>query len=73
MRFSNINYLHAKFVPMHKNIVLCDELPEDYLRNLDHFLQEWESQAESIQVNTSGSTGNPKTLNLSKKKDDSLG
>lgn len=53
---------------MHKNIVLCDGLSPDYLQEIELFLTEWQSPTDFIEVDTSGSTGNPKTIKLSKKK-----
>lgn len=53
---------------MHKNIVLCDGLSPDYLQEIELFLTEWHSPTDFIEVNTSGSTGDPKTIKLSKKR-----
>lgn len=65
---NNNNYLKAKFVPMHKSIELCDGLSSEYLRDIEKFIAEWESQAEHITVFTSGSTGKPKPIQLAKNK-----
>ena len=39
---------------------------------LYHFLKDWFSKKEFIYVKTSGSTGSPKKIKLSKKKNDCL-
>ncbi len=51
---------------MHKSIDLCDGLTDQYLEDIENFIAEWESHADFIEVQTSGSTGNPKTIQLKK-------
>ncbi len=51
---------------MHKSIVLCDALSTEYLQEIENFLTEWESNKTTIVVHTSGSTGAPKEITLTK-------
>ena len=51
---------------MHKSIDLCDVLGPEYLQEIENFIAEWESQSDFIEVQTSGSTGNPKRILLKK-------
>lgn len=53
---------------MYKNSVLCDGLTTDYLQDITLFIQEWLGKSNTITVHTSGSTGQPKELKLSKEK-----
>lgn len=52
---------------MHKSIDLCDGLSPEYLQEIENFIAEWGSSSDFITVNTSGSTGIPKTIHLKKK------
>lgn len=51
---------------MHKSIELCDGLSLSYIRDIENFIAEWESNSSSIIVQTSGSTGAPKQIEISK-------
>lgn len=53
---------------MLKNIHFCDGLTDDYLQDIKSFIEEWKSAADEILVQTSGSTGPPKTIRLLKSK-----
>lgn len=53
---------------MYKNSILSDGLAPDYLQGINDFIQEWEGVKTTIEVFTSGSTGEPKRLLLEKEK-----
>ena len=52
----------------YKEIFKIDkDLLDDLDPEINKFLEFWKSSKESITVNTSGSTGNPKKINLKRK------
>lgn len=52
--------------PMIKDIVYSDGLSPDYLQSVHQFIDEWFSESDHIIVQTSGSTGLPKSIPLLK-------
>ena len=44
------------------------DLAEPWLKSFQNFLMEWVNDADFVTVNTSGSTGNPKSIQLSKQR-----
>ncbi len=51
---------------MNKGIEFCSDVSEEFRREVDDFVTEWESQNDFIEVQTSGSTGLPKTIRVPK-------
>lgn len=51
---------------MLSNLNFLDGVSEDYLQKVNSFIDEWQSDSATIQVQTSGSTGAPKTIVLEK-------
>lgn len=52
---------------MHKDIVLSDGLHPDYVQEIENFLAEWNSYNPVFRIQTSGSTGLPKTIEFNRK------
>lgn len=58
---------HTITVPiMYKDITFLDDVTEASRQKVLKFVKDWKSKAEWIEVTTSGSTGNPKIIKLSK-------
>lgn len=53
---------------MLNDLIILDEVQENYLQDVLEFIKEWENEHPTILVQTSGSTGDPKTIELSKSK-----
>ncbi len=51
---------------MYKSILLSDEIDRSYLQSIYNFIEEWQNSSLTIDVFTSGSTGAPKKMTLSK-------
>jgi O-succinylbenzoic acid--CoA ligase len=51
---------------MYENFILLDQLDADYLQEIDDFLKVWFNDSSEIQVQTSGSTGQPKMMTFQK-------
>jgi len=52
---------------MYKDIVFLDGIDEDYLQSVINFVEEWESYSSVLRISTSGSTGEPKMFEFSRK------
>lgn len=53
---------------MLNDLIILDEVQENYLQDVLEFIKEWENDADYIEVKTSGSTGEPKNIQLTKEK-----
>lgn len=51
---------------MFKDIVFMNGVTQDFQRSIENFISEWESQSPIIEVQTSGTTGIPKTIQFNK-------
>ncbi|MEX1001280.1 MAG: AMP-binding protein [Crocinitomicaceae bacterium] len=50
------------------DFILLDDISEDYLHDIKAFIEEWNNDEDYIEVTTSGTTADPKTLRLKKKR-----
>ena len=50
------------------DLIVLDEVSDDFLRQVRNFIDEWNSNSITIKVKTSGSTGEPKVLSLEKER-----
>lgn len=51
---------------MLNDLILLDGVDNDHLQDIKLFINEWNSESNSIEVKTSGSTGTPKSISLLK-------
>ena len=53
---------------MLNDLILIDGVSDDFLHQIKGFIAEWNNDSEVIEVSTSGSTGEPKTILLEKER-----
>ncbi|NQY30311.1 MAG: AMP-binding protein [Flavobacteriaceae bacterium] len=63
-KINNHSFTEASFIECIENYLVSDEL---YLQDIGQFLKDWVNSEAYIKVNTSGSTGLPKEIQLNKK------
>ena len=53
---------------MLNDLIVLDEVNEDYLQSIKDFITEWENELDYIEATSSVSTGDPKKFQLKKDK-----
>lgn len=53
---------------MLNDLIILDEVQENFIQDVLGFIKEWENESHFISVKTSGSTGQPKNIQLEKEK-----